>query len=105
MGKQKSVTIRMSNYQYEKLQKEAEQAGYNNLSEYLRNRLSKKEENSYVEDNYRCNLQKSNPALCNRVNQEVVKLKYEIDSSKNIDTEKKKRMNESVMEIWQLLNW
>ena len=56
MGKQKSVTIRMSNYQYEKLQREAEQAGYNNLSEYLRNRLSKKDENAYVEKNYRCNL-------------------------------------------------
>ncbi len=100
MAKGKYVSIRISEYQYDKLKKEAELYGFANFSDYIREKLSA----PYIADN----LQEEKQPQIDRnlrmaLNQEIIRLNHCIERLPK-NQGQRWEMERSVGNIWQLLN-
>lgn len=101
MAKGKYVSTRISEYQYDKLKKEAELYGFANFSDYIREKLSA----PYIADNLQ--EEKQQPQIDRNlriaVNQEIIRLNYWIGLLPK-NQGQRWEMERRVGNIWQLLN-
>lgn len=101
MAKGKYVSTRISEYQYDKLKKEAELYGFANFSDYIREKLSA----PYIVDNPQ---EEKQPSQIDRnlkmaVEREIIRLYYCIGQlPKNLG--QRREMEQEACNIWQLLN-
>ena len=100
MAKGKYVSTMISEYQFDKLKKEAELYGFANFSDYIREKLSA----PYIADN----LQEEKRTQIDRnlrmaLNQEIIRLNYCIERLPK-NQGQRWEMERSVGSIWQLLN-
>lgn len=100
MAKGKYVSTRISEYQYDKLKKEAKLYGFANFSDYIREKLSA----PYIADNLQ--EEKQSPIDKNlrmAVNQEIIRLNYCVGLLPK-NQGQKLEMERRIGNIWQLLN-
>lgn len=103
--KSKILSIRLSEYEYDKLVHEAEEAGYANTGAYAREKLfERKQSNRYYDDNYKKqqNFKQWNRDKYMRINKELIKMQHEIENIPN--TTGKENLKKEVFAVWQLLN-
>lgn len=105
MEKNKVIHIRVTENQYRKLLKEADAAGFENLSEYARNLLSgNRNQKLFVQAQMEeQSLRSFNPGLCEKINKELIRFRVDVDHLSG-NWKIKEDAKERIENIWHLLN-
>ena len=104
MMKEKILTVRLSESQYDELAKEAESAGYKSLSGYVREKLTEKPKANNMSDIRNKSLAELNPDLSVNVNKALIRLNYNIERLPDNKKNCKNLMKDEVMMLWHMLN-
>jgi len=101
MEKEKRITIRLSQAEYDKIKKEADKTG-TTASGYLRGILFKDEGNSIPQKLYYCS-QPEKLQCTESIRKELVMLEYYTESLRGIKRDDREYMKERIENIWLML--